>query len=146
MCGRFSVSLPPDEVARYFQVRGRLPNFPPRYNMAPTQDAPVIRFNAEEGKRQLDLMRWGLVPSWAKDLKIGSSLINARAETMATKPAFKSAFAKGRRCIVPANGFFEWQKLGDRKQPMFITLKSGAPMGLAVLWENVWSAPVLQAG
>jgi putative SOS response-associated peptidase YedK len=86
------------------------------------------------------------VPSWAKDLKIGSSLINARAETMATKPAFKSAFAKGRRCILPANGFFEWQKLGDRKQPMFITLKSGAPVGFAGLWENVWSAPVLQAG
>jgi putative SOS response-associated peptidase YedK len=140
MCGRFSVSLPPEEVARYFQVTGRLPNFPPRYNMAPTQEAPVIRLNPDTAKRQLDLLRWGLVPSWAKDPKIGNKLINARAETMATKPAFKTAVAKVRRCIVPANGFFEWQKLGDRKQPMFITLKSGAPMGLAGLWEN-WKDP-----
>jgi putative SOS response-associated peptidase YedK len=80
------------------------------------------------------------VPSWAKDIKVGSKLINARAKTMASKPAFKQAFAKGRRCIVPANGFFEWQTLDDRKQPMFITLKSGTPMGLAGLWEN-WKDP-----
>jgi putative SOS response-associated peptidase YedK len=86
MRGRFSVSLPPEEVAHYFQVTGRLPNFPPRYNMAPTQDAPVIRLNPETGKRQLDLLRWGLVPSWAKDIKIGSKLINARAETIASRP------------------------------------------------------------
>jgi putative SOS response-associated peptidase YedK len=119
MCGRFSVSLPPEEVARYFNVTGRLPNFPPRYNMAPTQDAPVVRLNPETGQRQLDLLRWGLVPSWAKDIKVGSKLINARAETMATKPAFKAAFAKGRRCIVPANGFFEWQKLGDLQTTRF---------------------------
>jgi putative SOS response-associated peptidase YedK len=99
--------------------------------MAPTQDAPVIRFNAEEDKRQLDLMRWGLVPSWATDIKIGAQCINARAETMATKSAFKQAFAKGRRCIVPANGFFEWKKTGGTKQPMFIVLKSGARMGFA---------------
>lgn len=140
MCGRFSVSLPPDEVARYFQIRGPLPNFPPRYNLAPTQDAPVVRFNAEEGKRQLDLLRWGLIPSWAKDPKIGSQCINARAETMATKPAFKQAFAKGRRCIVPASGFFEWKKTAAGKQPMYITLKSGAPISFAGLWEN-WKDP-----
>jgi putative SOS response-associated peptidase YedK len=140
MCGRFSVSLPPDEVARYFRISGPLPNFPPRYNMAPAQLAPIVRFNPETNTRQLDLVRWGLIPSWAKDMKIGSNLINARVETVATKPAFKGACAKGRRCIVPANGFFEWQKLGDRKQPMFITLKSGAPMGMAGLWEN-WKDP-----
>jgi putative SOS response-associated peptidase YedK len=140
MCGRFSVSLPPEEVARYFQITGGLPNFPPRYNMAPTQEAPVIRLNPETGKRQLDLLRWGLVPSWAKDVKVGSRLINARAETMANRAAFKAAFTKGRRCIVPANGFFEWRTIGDRKQPMFITLRSGAPMGFAGLWEN-WKDP-----
>jgi putative SOS response-associated peptidase YedK len=99
MCGRYAVSLPPEEVARLFEVTGRLPNFPPRYNMAPTQDAPVIRFNAETKARQFDLLRWGLVPSQAKNLKVGSRMINARAETVATKPDFKAAFAKGRRCI-----------------------------------------------
>jgi putative SOS response-associated peptidase YedK len=136
MCGRFSVSLPPDEVARYFRIVRPLPNFPPRYNMAPTQLAPIIRFNPETNARQLDLVRWGLIPSWAKDMKIGNQCINARAETMATKPAFKQAFAKGRRCIVPMNGFFEWKKTGGAKQPMFITLKSGEPMGVAGRWEG----------
>jgi putative SOS response-associated peptidase YedK len=140
MCGRFSVSLPPDEVGRYFKVTGPLPNFPPRYNMAPTQLAPVVRFNPETKARSLDLLRWGLIPSWAKDPKIGNQCINARVETMATKPAFKQAFAKGRRCIVPANGFFEWKKTGGAKQPMFITLKSGEPMAMAGLWEN-WKDP-----
>lgn len=92
----------------------------------------------ETSQRQLDLLRWGLVPSWAKDIKVGSKLINARAETMATKPAFKAAFAKGRRGIVPANGFFEWQKLGERKQPMFITLNRARRWG--------WLTPTLRPG
>jgi len=87
MCGRFSVSLPPDEIGRYFEVSGPLPNFPPHYNPAPTQLAPVVRFNLEARTWQLDLLRWGLIPSWAQDPKIGNQCINARVETMATKPA-----------------------------------------------------------
>jgi putative SOS response-associated peptidase YedK len=140
MCGCFSVSLPPDEIGRYFRVSGPLPNFPPRYNLAPTQLAPVVRFNPETRTRQLDLLRWGLIPSWARDSRIGNQCINARMETIATRPAFRQAFAKGRRCIVPASGFFEWKKTGGAKQPMFITLTSGEPMGMAGLWEN-WKDP-----
>lgn len=139
MCGRYASSTPPDELIRHFRIEAPLPNFPARYNLAPTQDAPVVRWNPEARRRQIDLLRWGLIPSWAKDPKVGASLINARVETLASKPAFKAAFAK-RRCIVPATGFFEWRKTANGKEPMFITLRSGAPMGFAGLWEN-WKDP-----
>jgi len=128
-------------VGRLFGIRGPFPNFPARYNLAPTQDGPVVRLNPETRQRQMDLLRWGLIPSWAKEAKIGNSLINARAETVATKPAFRNAFAKGRRCLVAADGFYEWKKDEDgTKQPWRITMKSGGPFAFAGLWEN-WKDP-----
>ncbi len=133
MCGRFSVSLPPDEVARYFQITGRLPNFPPRYNVAPTQDAPVVRLNPETKERQLDLLRFGLIPHWAKDPLKGKPLINAQSETVHKRLA--KDFAE-RRCIVVADGFYEWDKATTPKQPYRITLKSGAPMAFAGVWSG----------
>jgi putative SOS response-associated peptidase YedK len=108
----------------------------PRYNIAPTQSVIVV---GDDGKRYLKPMRWGLIPSWAKDPSIGNRMINARAETLAEKPAFRAALKK-RRCIIPADGFFEWQKLGKVKQPVHIVLKSREPFGFAGLWEN-WKSP-----
>jgi len=141
MCGRYSASLPPEQIGRLFGVDGPLPNFPARYNLAPTQDAPVVRRNPKTQRRQVDLLRWGLIPSWAKESKVGNSLINARAETIATKPAFRTAFARGRRCLVAADGFYEWKKSGNGlKQPWRITMKGGAPFAFAGLWEN-WRDP-----
>jgi putative SOS response-associated peptidase YedK len=133
MCGRFSVSLPPDEVARYFQITGRLPNFPPKYNLAPTQDAPVVRLNPETKQRQLDLLRFGLVLHWAKEPF--KPLINAQSETVHKKPAFARSFAE-RRCVVVADGFYEWDKATTPRQPYRFVLKSGAPMALAGVWSG----------
>jgi putative SOS response-associated peptidase YedK len=105
----------------------------PRYNIAPTQAVITV---TDEGERRLEQMRWGLIPSWAKDAKIGSSLINARAETLAEKPAFRSAF-KRRRCLIPADSFYEWAAgSGGRKQPMRVALASGEPFAFAGLWEE----------
>jgi putative SOS response-associated peptidase YedK len=108
----------------------------PRYNVAPTQSVIVVN---DTGKRQIVSMRWGLIPSWAKDLSIGNRMINARAETLAEKSAFRNALKK-RRCIIPADGFYEWQKLGKVKQPIRIVLKSREPFGFAGLWER-WQSP-----
>jgi putative SOS response-associated peptidase YedK len=107
-----------------------------RYNIAPTQAVIVV---GDDGKRYLKSMRWGLIPSWAKDPSIGNRMINARVETLAEKPAFRAALKK-RRCIIPAGGFYEWQKLGKVKQPMRIMLKSREPFGFAGLWEH-WKSP-----
>lgn len=140
MCGRFYVTRPPAAVAGLFATSGAIPNTPPRWNVAPTQDAMVVRFNPDTRTRHLDLLRWGLVPRWAKDAGIGSRLINARGESLAEKPAFRDAFAK-RRCIVPADGFYEW-RAGDGakgKQAYAVALKDGTPMALAGLWEG-WRA------
>jgi|ERR1039458_2367373 putative SOS response-associated peptidase YedK len=108
----------------------------PRYNIAPTQAVIVV---GDDGKRYLKPMRWGLIPSWTKDPSIGNRMINARAETLAEKPAFRNALKK-RRCIIPADGFYEWQKLGKVKQPLRIVLKSREPFGFAGLWEH-WKSP-----
>lgn len=108
---------------------------PPRYNIAPTQPVAAIRLTAETGKREFAALRWGLVPSWATDLKIGSRLINARSETAVSKPAFRAAFAK-RRCLIPADGFYEWQPQGKEKQPYLIGMKDGEPFVFAGLWER----------
>jgi putative SOS response-associated peptidase YedK len=148
MCGRFVSSSPPDELAAYFgvdQVAETVldPEHPgPNYNVAPTQD--VLGIVEDDDQRHMDAFFWGLIPSWAKEAKIGSRMINARAETLAEKNAFKSSFAK-RRCIVPADGFYEWKALDGggkkaRKQPMFITSRSGAPLAFAGLW-SVWRGP-----
>jgi putative SOS response-associated peptidase YedK len=113
------------------------PNFPPRYNVAPTQPVAIVRM--VEGKREFALVRWGLIPAWVKDPRGFSLLINARGESALDKPAFRNAM-KRRRCLFPADGFYEWKRDGNRKQPYFVRLKSGQPMAFAGLWET-WSGP-----
>lgn len=136
MCGRFLASRSPEEVARWFSTKGPLPNSRARYNAAPTQHLLVVRFNPETRERTLNPLRWGLVPFWAKDTKLGYSLINAKCETVAEKPAFREAF-KARRCIVPADGFYEWKNLGGKaKQPYCIAMKDRSMFGFAGLWER----------
>jgi putative SOS response-associated peptidase YedK len=115
-----------------------LPSLPslPRYNVAPTQTVVTV---TSDGARQIEQMRWGLIPKWAKDASIGAKMINARAETLSEKPAFREAF-KRRRCLIPADGFYEWQTLGKRKQAWHVKLQSGEPFAFAGLWEQ-WTAP-----
>jgi putative SOS response-associated peptidase YedK len=136
MCGRFTVISTPEAMRALFRYPEQ-PNFPPRYNVAPTQPIAVVR--REEGARQFALMRWGLLPSWVKDPKAFSLLINARGESVLDKPAFSSAM-KRRRCLIPADGFYEWQATGGRKQPYYVRAKSGAPLAFAGLWET-WTGP-----
>lgn len=142
MCGRFVSSTPPDQLAAYFDVDDvpeQLLDRGPNYNTAPTSGVFVVY---EDGTaRHLDAFRWGLVPSWAKDVSIGNRLINARAETVASKPAFRRAFA-GRRCIVPADGFYEWttDPGTKKKQPHFVHRPDGEPFAFAGLWER-WKGP-----
>jgi putative SOS response-associated peptidase YedK len=108
MCGRFLNRIPLAETARIFSTKNALPNWPPRYNLAPTQGLLAVRFNPETRERTLDVLRWGLIPFWAKDAKVGYSFINARAEGIDTKPSFRDAF-KSRRYIIPTDGFYEWE-------------------------------------
>lgn len=133
MCGRFTLRTPAADVARYFDL-AEIPSLEPRYNIAPTQTVAVVRADAA-GQRTLDGLAWGLVPSWATDPAIGSRLINARAETVAEKPAFRNAFRQ-RRCLVAADGFYEWQRAGRQKQPYYLTAANGGPLALAGLWEQ----------
>jgi len=133
MCGRFAFYSPSEATAALFGVDGALA-VEPRYNIAPTQFVAAIREN-ESKKRELTMLRWGLVPFWAKDPSIANKMINARAETVAEKPSYRAAF-KHRRCIVLADGFYEWHRVGDVKIPHFISLKSGEAFGLAALWES----------
>jgi len=130
------MSKSPEEVARWFAARNATPNFRPSYNVAPSQDVVAVRFNPETGQRTLDALRWGLVPYWAKDIKIGYSLINAKAETVAEKSAFREAF-KSRRCLIAADGFYEWKKLDAKtKQPYAIAMGDRSLFGFAGLWER----------
>jgi putative SOS response-associated peptidase YedK len=138
MCGRYSITTPVEALRRLFGFAGPARNLAARYNVAPRQDVPVVRA-AGDGVRALAMLRWGLVPSWAKDPGIGDRLINARSETAHEKPSFRAAF-KSRRCILPADGFYEWKKEGGVKQPYRICLDDGGPFGLAGLWER-WSDP-----
>ena len=108
---------------------------PPRYNIAPTQPVAAVRASMASGRRELTYFHWGLIPSWAKDLKMGARLINARAETAAEKPSFRAAL-KYRRCLVPADGFYEWQKTNGKKQPVYIKMADGRPFAFAGLWEH----------
>ncbi len=132
MCGRFAFFSLTPEVVTELGVAALPADLRPRYNIAPTQDAAVVLGGAE---RHLKMLRWGLVPHWAKDPSLGSRMINARAETLAQKPAFRDALQK-RRCLVPADGFYEWKKEGSRKQPFFIRARSGRPLKMAGLWES----------
>ncbi len=140
MCGRFLLATPADEIAHAFGVVGGLSMWTgPRYNIAPSQPILIVRARETDG-REGALVRWGLIPSWSKDEGIGLRTINARSETAPEKPAFRDAFRK-RRCIVPADGFYEWKKLGgEGKQPMLIRAAGGTPLGMAGLWES-WPSP-----
>lgn len=133
MCGRFAFYSPTEAAAALFGVSAAV-DVEPRYNIAPTQYVAAIR-NDAGGERELVMLRWGLVPFWAKDPSIGNRMINARAETVAEKPSYRNAY-KHRRCIVLADGFYEWQKHGTTKVPYLISLASGGPFALAGLWEN----------
>ncbi len=138
MCGRFLLRASPEAIIRAFEVSER-PNLRARYNVAPTQTVPIVRRKQEDEGRELVLVRWGLIPVWAKDTSIGNKLINARAETVATMPSFRSAFRK-RRCLIPADGFYEWKKVDGGKQPMLIQRKGGDLFAFAGLWEW-WKGP-----
>lgn len=136
MCGRYTLAASPKDVTEHF----RLANpyiaslIEPRYNIAPSQDVPVITLPEHTRERALSLMRWGLVPGWAKDIKIGYKLINARAETLSEKPAFRTSF-KHRRCLIPATGFYEWRLEQGKKQPYYIHFYHDDVFAFAGLWE-----------
>jgi len=132
VCGRFSFASPPEVAAQVFGVAASSLGAP-RYNIAPTQEVAIVRWH--EGGRRLGWAHWGLIPAWARDRSLGARLINARAETAADKPAFRGAF-KARRCLVPADGFYEWVHQGRGKQPYFIAFRDGRPFAFAGLWER----------
>jgi putative SOS response-associated peptidase YedK len=132
MCGRFAQRSDPKRLAREFKV-AEVPPIEARYNIAPTQEILGV-YESVEG-REMKFFKWGLIPSWAKDASMGARLINARSETVEEKPAFREAF-KRRRCIIPADGFYEWQRREDKKQPFFFQLKDERPFGFAGLWER----------
>lgn len=136
MCGRFTIILPPEVLAEIFGL-SELPRIEARYNIAPTQEVVVIRQNAE-GLRQLVTMKWGLIPSWAKDPHIGSKMINARCETVHEKPAFRQAI-RTRRCLIPASGFYDWTHT-EKKIPFYVSMADGSPMAFAGIWDS-WKAP-----
>jgi putative SOS response-associated peptidase YedK len=139
MCGRFTLFSDGAELARLFGCGFEVP-LTPGYNIAPSQEVPVVRTTEDQpDTRQVPLLGWGLVPSWASDPKIGFSCINTRSETAASKPAFRAAFRR-RRCLIPANGFFEWQKRGKQKLPFLFRMKDETLFAFAGLWER-WSGP-----
>lgn len=132
MCGRFTLSLPVPALLSHFGL-AEMPALPPRYNIAPTQSVAAVLVLT--GDREFRLMRWGLIPSWAKDPAIGSRMINARAETVAQKPTFRTAL-KDRRCLIMADGFYEWDKKGESKQPYHVVRRDNAPLAFAGLWDR----------
>jgi putative SOS response-associated peptidase YedK len=135
MCGRFVLKAPFSELVRLYNVTNNL-NLEPRYNIPPTENIAAVRPDPVGTGRRLDMLRWGLVPWWAKDLKVSFSNINAKAETVAEKPAFRDAFRE-RRCIIPADGFYEWKKIDAKtKQPYAIVMKDRSVFGFAGLWER----------
>jgi putative SOS response-associated peptidase YedK len=134
MCGRFTLSTSPQKLTELLPLFD-IPDLAPRYNIAPTQPVAAARIVPGPDRREVALLRWGLVPSWAEDPSIGNRMINARAETVAEKPSFRAAFRK-RRCLILADGFYEWQKVGGKKQPFFIHLRDSEPFAFAGLWEH----------
>ena len=137
MCGRYTLTLDPAELQDLFGLSEPPPTgLTPRYNIAPSQSVAVV---ANHESRKLELFRWGLIPVWAKDPKIGNQMINARAETVAEKPAFRAAFKK-RRCLILADGFYEWKRGATPKTPMYFQLEGGRPFAFAGLWET-WTSP-----
>jgi putative SOS response-associated peptidase YedK len=142
MCGRVRLSSDVSEIKLVFSIPPERPppNLAPSWNVAPTDSLPVVRYDARAGERSLDVMRWGLVPFWAKDIKVGFSNINAKAEGVDTRPAFREAFQR-RRCLVPLDSFYEWKKLGKDRQPYAVALADRRLMAMAGLWES-WRSPV----
>lgn len=136
MCGRFTLSQSAEAIASVFQLN-QVPTLEPRYNIAPTQPVATVLQSANE--RQFQLLRWGLIPAWAKDATMGSRLINARAETVAEKPSFRSAF-RHRRCLVIADGFYEWRRQDGKKQPFYFRMQNQQSFAFAGLWEH-WQDP-----
>jgi len=136
MCGRYTLTVDPQTLQAEFGLEAVPDNLAPRYNIAPSQPVPVVV--APEGHRRLDIFRWGLMPRWAKEPGIGNKMINARAETLAQKPSFKHPLRR-QRCLVLADGFFEWQKTPHGKQPLFIHLQERKPFAFAGLWDR-WMA------
>ena len=138
MCGRFTLAITWKELREAFPGFVMPDTWAPRYNIAPSQPVPVV---PNDGRKKVKFFRWGLIPPWAQDPKIGNRMINARAETVAEKPSFRTAFRQ-RRCLVLADGFYEWRKQPGRKTktPMYLQLKSGEPFAFAGLWER-WQAP-----
>jgi putative SOS response-associated peptidase YedK len=139
MCGRYKLSRRKQLVEEYFDSVSDEPEWIPRFNIAPTQPVPVIRQHPTQPIRQLSVMRWGLIPSWAKDSSVAASMINARSETAATKPAFRDAM-KSRRCLIPADGFYEWRRDGQTRQPYCFEVYGGLLFAFAGLWE-CWRDP-----
>lgn len=138
MCGRFTLNKSGEAIASAFQLT-EIPQVLPRYNIAPTQLVSTVLHPAENSNRQFHQLRWGLIPSWAKDPQMGARLINARAETITEKPSFRSAF-RHRRCLVIADGFYEWQRQEGKKQPFYFRFQNGQPFAFAGLWER-WRSP-----
>ncbi len=138
MCGRFALKTPPRSIQEHFHLPETVV-LSPRYNIAPSQEIAVVRHLPGKNSRQLDMLRWGLIPGWARDMKIGYKMINARGETLAQKPSFRAAFSK-QRCLVVADGFYEWIHSGKTKQPFYLHLKNRAVFGFAGLWES-WQSP-----
>jgi len=136
MCGRYTLTVSASVLGEVFEADVRIEHSP-RYNIAPTQTVPIVRLD-ESGQRRVDGARWGLVPHWAKDPSIGNRMINARSETAADKPAFRSAIRR-RRCLIPADGFFEWQRVAGGKQPYHIRFRDRRVTAFAGLWER-WRA------
>ncbi len=137
MCGRFALHEPPEEIVRAFQLAraGLAGGYVPRYNIAPTDDVLAVRVRDQSKGRESALLRWGLVPHWAKDATVAARTINARAETVAEKPAYRDSF-RSRRCLIPADGFYEWQKRLSGKQPYYFNMKDGKVFALAGLWDE----------
>jgi putative SOS response-associated peptidase YedK len=133
MCGRYTLRTPVDVLAEGFEIEEYPSSLPPNYNVAPTQEVAAVVEGDE--KRKLGLFHWGLIPSWAKDPAIGNKMINARAETVSEKPSFRKAF-KVRRCLILADGFYEWQKTDNGKQPYHIKMQNDSPFAFAGLWET----------
>jgi putative SOS response-associated peptidase YedK len=139
MCGRYRLSRRKQLVEEYFDATSHESDWSARYNIAPIQPVPVIRQNPKQPRRELSLMRWGLIPSWAKDSSVAAQMINARSETAATKPAFRDPLTS-RRCLIPADGFYEWQRTGKTKQPYCFEVNEGELFAFAGLWDR-WKDP-----
>jgi putative SOS response-associated peptidase YedK len=134
MCGRYSLKSPVERLAEKFHLTDALP-LKPRYNIAPSQPVAVVRRLPDNSDRKLAMLRWGLIPAWVKDSASGAQPINAKAETAAERPMFRDAFRR-RRCLVPADGFYEWRQEDKRKQPIYICMKDREPFAFAGLWEH----------